>query len=252
MGHYLRWISVLLLQLLELALPISLYTVEGTAVGEEFWLFFTGLLSANPLVGQRIRKNATPPVAHPGLLSTWKLSTDVSVLPFGLDVMLRMRDGSISAFQGMLLSDETLRARCESSGSLDQEKLKIEVDSFSITSSGDRGIFGAASIQVSLGAGGFGSGPVSVTKAQLPEVLFAACSEGLKPGALEVRCKVSLEENSELPEPLRVTFRDEHPLMLGSANVAARLCSLQRRGSTMVSGARLPDGYSCGPCFGLH
>jgi len=184
--------------------------VEGTAVGEEFWLFFTGalgpipfdrihlpafvlprlhaplagLLSANPLVGQRIRKNATPPVAHPGnrstemscrlwedlfykshhrylttlenihnlvektssfdvrsfsfllrttsswlsgLLSTWKLSTDVSVLPFGLDVMLRMRDGSISAFQGMLLSDETLRARCESSGSLDQEKLKIEV-----------------------------------------------------------------------------------------------------------------------------
>ncbi len=38
-----------------------------------------------------------------------------------------MRDGSISAFQGMLLSDETLRARCESSGSLDQEKLKIEV-----------------------------------------------------------------------------------------------------------------------------
>lgn len=43
---------------------------------------------------------------------------------------------------------------------------------------------------MSLGAGGFGSGPVSVTKAQLPEVLFAACSEGLKPGALEVRCKV--------------------------------------------------------------
>lgn len=66
--------------------------MEGTAVGDEFWLFFTGalgpipfdrihlpafvlprlhaplagLLSANPLVGQRIRKNATPPVAHPG------------------------------------------------------------------------------------------------------------------------------------------------------------------------------------------
>ena len=66
--------------------------MEGAAVGDEFWLFFTGalgpipfdrihlpafvlprlhaplagLLSANPLVGQRIRKNATPPVAHPG------------------------------------------------------------------------------------------------------------------------------------------------------------------------------------------
>ena len=66
--------------------------MEGTAVGSEFLLFFTGavgpipfervhlpafvlprlhaplsgLLSANPLVGQRIRKTANPPVAHPG------------------------------------------------------------------------------------------------------------------------------------------------------------------------------------------
>ena len=40
--------------------------------------------------------------------------------------MLRMRDGSISAFQGMLLSEDSLRARCESSGSLDKDKLKIE------------------------------------------------------------------------------------------------------------------------------
>ena len=39
-----------------------------------------------------------------------------------------------------------------------------------------------------LGAGGFGG--VGVTKTKLPDVLFAACSEGLKPGALEVRCKV--------------------------------------------------------------
>lgn len=68
------------------------HTVEGAAVGQEFLLFFTGavgfipfervhlpafvlprlhaplsgLLSANPLVGQRIRKSASPPVAHPG------------------------------------------------------------------------------------------------------------------------------------------------------------------------------------------
>ena len=62
------------------------------------------------------------------------------------------------------------------------------MDSFSVTSSGDRGIAGAASIQVGLGAGGFGG--VGVTKTKLPDVLFAACSEGLKPGALEVRCKV--------------------------------------------------------------
>lgn len=43
--------------------------------------------------------------------------------------------------------------------------------------------------------------------------------------------QVSLEENSELPEPLRVTFRDEHPLMLGSANVAARLSRLAVKGT---------------------
>lgn len=42
---------------------------------------------------------------------------------------------------------------------------------------------------------------------------------------------MSLEENSELPEPLRVTFRDEHPLMLGSANVAARLSRLAVKGT---------------------
>lgn len=59
-------------------------------------------------------------------MAAWKLSADVSILPFGLDVMLRMRDGSISAFQGMLLSEDSLRARCESSGSLDKDKLKIE------------------------------------------------------------------------------------------------------------------------------
>lgn len=66
--------------------------MEGAAVGEEFLLFFTGavgvipfervhlpafvlprlraplsgLLSASPLVGQKIRKNVKPPVAHPG------------------------------------------------------------------------------------------------------------------------------------------------------------------------------------------
>ena len=71
------------------------HTVEGAAVGQEFLLFFTGavgpipfervhlpafvlprlhaslsgLLSANPLVGQRIRKSAKPPVAHPGRFS---------------------------------------------------------------------------------------------------------------------------------------------------------------------------------------
>ena len=43
--------------------------------------------------------------------------------------------------------------------------------------------------------------------------------------------QVNLAQNSELPEPLRVTFRDEHPLMLGSANVAARLQRLALKGS---------------------
>ncbi|CAJ1388220.1 unnamed protein product [Effrenium voratum] len=40
-----------------------------------------------------------------------------------------------------------------------------------------------------------------------------------------------LDEGSELPETLRLTFRDEHPLMQGSANVAALLQSLSLKGS---------------------
>ena len=77
-------------------------------------------------------------------MATWKLSADVSILPFGLDVMLRMRDGSISAFQGMLLSEDSLRARCESSGSLDKDKLKIEAGA---AAKKDTGVTGRSSIQ---------------------------------------------------------------------------------------------------------
>ena len=258
-GQCLRWLCVLLLQLLEVGLPINLFRVEGAAVGEEFLLFFTGtvgpipferihlpafvlprlhaplssLLSPNPLVGQRIRKNANPPVAHPGLLATWKLSADVSVLPFALDVMLRMRDGSISSFQGSLLSDQCLHATCESSGSLDQEKLKMDVDSFSITScsNSEKGIHGSAMIDVGLAD--------TSEKTSLPGLLFAAARQGLKPGSLLLGFKVSLAQ-SKLPEEFLVTFRDEHPLMLGSANVAARLQQLALHGSLSLQGLTLP------------
>ncbi|CAE7488675.1 unnamed protein product [Symbiodinium microadriaticum] len=54
----------------------------------------------------------------------------------------------------------------------------------------------------------------------------AACGGDLDPASLDVQCDMSLSDGSELPEPLRLTFRDEHPLMLGSANVCAQLQSL--------------------------
>lgn len=264
-GQCLRWLCVLLLQLLEVALPINLLHVEGAAAGEEFLLFFSGtvgpipferihlpafvlprlhaplssLISPNPLVGQRIRKNANPPVAHPGLLASWKLSADVSVLPFDLDVRLRMRDGSISTFQGSLLSDECLHASCQSSGSLDRDKLQVDVDSFTITStklSEAKGIRGGASIEVALAD----VDPFEkIQKISLPDHLFTAARQGLKPSSLVLGFKVNLAE-SQLPEEFLVIFRDEHPLMLGSANVAARLQRLSLHGNLSLQGLTLP------------
>ncbi|CAJ1331976.1 unnamed protein product [Effrenium voratum] len=183
-GPTLRWLCVLLLRLLEVALPINLQCVEGTGVGEQFLLFFSGtvgpipferihlpafvlprlhaplskLLSPNPLVGQRIHRDAHPPVAHPGLLAAWELSADASFKPPGLEVLLRMRDGSISSFQGMLLTEgRSLRARCATSGTLDREKLNLKLESFSVTSdstvleAASRGLQGGASVEVGLG-----------------------------------------------------------------------------------------------------
>ncbi|CAE7328201.1 PIP5K6 [Symbiodinium sp. CCMP2456] len=68
---------------------------------------------------------------------------------------------------------------------------------------------------------------VSGSPLTLPDLLYtAACGGDLDPASLDVQCDMSLSDGSELPEPLRLTFRDEHPLMLGSANVCAQLQSL--------------------------
>ena len=273
-GPSFRWLCVLLLRLLETALPIQLFNVEGVAAGDQFLLFFSGLvgpipfqrihlptfllprlhaplrrlLSPNPLVGQKLHHSAPLPVAHPALLAAWNLSVDAWVSPVGLDVALRLRDGSFSTFHGMLLSEgRTLRLRCQSSGSLDNEELRLELQSFSVSSnklafdaSGSRGVRGNASVVVGLGRGVRSKSAtkerqVSGSPETLPELLYvAACRGTLEPASLDVQCSMSLADGSELPEPLRLTFRDEHPLMLGSANVAAQLQRLALRGSAAL------------------
>lgn len=89
----------------------------------------------------------------PGLLATWNLSTSISVLPFGLDVMLRMRDGSISAFQGVLLSEESLHASLKSEGSLDRDTLKVEVGDVGASKTRAFQIKGCESHTTAWGAG---------------------------------------------------------------------------------------------------
>ena len=75
---------------------------------------------------------------------------------------------------------------------MDRSFLTTQVDSFSVTSSGDakdKGIGGSASIEVGLGVGMPFSGQKE-SKVSLPDLFFsAACGHALRPGSLDFRCK---------------------------------------------------------------
>ncbi|CAE8655745.1 unnamed protein product, partial [Polarella glacialis] len=71
----------------------------------------------------------------------------------------------------------------------------------------------------------------------LPDIFFkAACEGSLGETPLDVLAMLSIDEGSELPQELRLTFRDEHPLMLGCATIAVRLERAALQGTTSLSG----------------
>lgn len=213
------------------------------------------LLTSEPLMGHRFHRSATPPTPHPGALESWSMSLDAAVSPVDLNVKLHMRDGSCSSVAASVLSEERLlRVQCESSGKLDSDSLWVELSSFRIQTSApgnSRGLSGQASLEVSIGKSdrvrALGShssrkldrqlSEMSSTGNSLPDILFAAaCNGTLGAASLDVVGKMSLNDSSELPEPLRVTIRDEHPLMMGCANVAMVLERTALRGNIGVRG----------------
>lgn len=256
-GDAARRICIILLHGLELIFPIQLAAVEGTCVGEELLMFFSGsvgpipfvrihlpsfvlprlhaslesLLSPQPLVGQRLRVEAANPAAHPAIFDSMSTTVEAVCLPVGFLATMQLRDGSVPICGVEFKDNEPLHFHCQAEGKLSDEQLRMELTSFSVDQNctSDACLRGSANAVLSFSQAvcrNRSATPVGrqiYPCATLADVLFEAQTSHSITVPLDASISVKFDDGSMLPGTLQATFGDEHPLMLGRANVVTLL-----------------------------